>query len=100
LQNAFRYTPAGSTVTVDASLADGCVEIEVADDGPGIPDADRATVFDAFVQAGDRAARGLGGAGLGLAIARAIVEAHDGSIELVDAERGTRVRLSLPAARG
>jgi signal transduction histidine kinase len=100
LQNAFRYTPAGSTVTVGAALADAHVEIEVADDGPGIPAADRASVFDAFVQAGDRAARGLGGAGLGLAIARAIVEAHDGRIELVDAERGTRVRFSLPAVRG
>ena len=98
VQNAIRYTPAGSTVTVLASSADEHVEIEVADDGPGIPEADRATVFDAFVQAGDRAARGLGGAGLGLAIARAIVEAHDGQIELVDAERGTRVRFSLPVA--
>jgi signal transduction histidine kinase len=100
LQNAFRYTPAGSTVTVVASPADAHVEIEVADDGPGIPAADRPSVFDAFVRAGDRTAGGLGGAGLGLAIARAIVEAHDGRIELVDAERGTRVRFSLPAARG
>ncbi len=99
LQNAIRHTPAGSTVTVAASpTPDDEVEIEVADDGPGIPEAERATVFDAFVQAGDRAARGLGGAGLGLAIARAIVEAHDGRIELVEADRGTRVRFSLPAA--
>jgi signal transduction histidine kinase len=100
LQNAIRYTPAGSSVTVAASAAEAHVEIEVADEGPGIPEADRATVFDAFVQAGDRAARGSGGAGLGLAIARAIVEAHDGRIEVVDAGRGTRVRFSLPTARG
>jgi signal transduction histidine kinase len=99
LQNAIRHSPAGSTVTVTASPAEEHVEIEVADEGPGIPDADRSAVFDAFVQAGDRAARGRDGAGLGLAIARAIVEAHDGRIELVDVERGTCVRFSLPASR-
>lgn len=67
---------------------------------PASPTPVGATVFDASVQAGDRAARGLGDAGLGLAIARAIGEAHDGRIELVEAARGTRVRFSLPAAGG
>ncbi len=98
LQNAIRHTPVASTVTVSASRRDGHVEVDVADEGPGIAAADRATVFDAFVQAGDRAARGTGGAGLGLAIAHAIVEAHGGRTELVDAERGTRVRFSVPVA--
>lgn len=98
LQNAIRHTPVGSTVTVSASRREGHVEVDVADEGPGIAAADRATVFDAFMQAGDRAARGSGGAGLGLAIARAIVEAHGGRTELVDAERGTRVRFSVPVA--
>ncbi len=100
LQNAIRHTPVGSTVTVVAARANGRVEVDVADEGPGISDADRATVFDAFVQAGERAARGSGGAGLGLAIARAIIEAHGGRTELVAAERGTRVRFSVPVANG
>lgn len=100
LQNAIRHTPVGSTVTVVAVRANGHVEVDVADEGPGISDADRATVFDAFVQAGERAARGSGGAGLGLAIARAIIEAHGGRTELVAAERGTRVRFSVPVADG
>ncbi len=97
LQNAIRHAPAGSAVAVLAAADGGDVHVEVADEGPGIADADRASVFDAFVQAGDRASRGLGGAGLGLAISRAIVEAHDGRIALVDADGGARVRFSLPA---
>lgn len=52
------------------------------------------------MQAGNRAARGLGGAGLGPAIAPAIVEAHDGHIELVAAEEATRARFNVPAAAG
>jgi signal transduction histidine kinase len=99
LQNALRHTDRDSTVTVLARAAAGHVEIEVADEGPGIPEAERATIFDAFVQAGDRAARGVGGAGLGLAISRAIVAAHGGRIEVVDDARGARVRFSLPCAR-
>ncbi len=99
LQNALRHTDRDSTVTVLARAAAGHVEIEVADEGPGIPEAERATIFDAFVQAGDRAARGVGGAGLGLAISRAIVAAHGGRIEVVDDARGARVRFSVPCAR-
>jgi signal transduction histidine kinase len=98
LQNAIRHTPAGSTVLIASRSAGHEVEVDVADAGPGIDETERPTIFDAFVQAGDRAARGAGGAGLGLAIARAIVEAHDGRIGIVDAERGARVRFTLPAA--
>ncbi len=97
LDNAIRHAPAQSTVAVRGAADGSKVHVEVADQGPGIAAAERASVFDAFVQAGDRAARGLGGAGLGLAISRAIVEAHDGHIALLDADRGTRVRFSLPA---
>jgi signal transduction histidine kinase len=100
LQNAIRHSPPRGVVSVRAEQASEHVEVEIADEGAGIPEDDRATVFDAFVQAGDRAARGEG-AGLGLAIARAIVLAHEGRIWLADAERGTRLRFSVPrAARG
>jgi signal transduction histidine kinase len=96
LQNAIRHTPADGSVTVRAEQRNGAVEIEVADTGTGIDPEDRAAVFDPFVQGRGEQARSGGSAGLGLAIARAIVEAHGGQIWLADAPVGTRVRFSLP----
>ena len=74
------------------------VELEVADTGEGIPVAERERIFDAFVQGSGRAARSDSSAGLGLAISRAIVEAHGGRIWIEDAHVGTSVRFSLPCA--
>jgi signal transduction histidine kinase len=98
IQNAIRHTPADGAVTVAAQDVDGCVEIEVADTGEGIGEDDRRRVFEPFFRGGAEAARTRTGAGLGLAISRAIVEAHGGRIWLADSERGTRVRFSVPAA--
>jgi signal transduction histidine kinase len=67
----------------------------VADTGEGIPPTERERVLDPFVRATE--ARSPGGAGLGLAISRAIVEAHDGRMWLADSEIGTRVRFVIPA---
>jgi signal transduction histidine kinase len=102
IQNAIRHTPADGSVTVRAARAGSGVEIEVADTGAGIPAAERERVFEPFAQGADRASRTDGSAGLGLAISRAIVEAHGGRIWVVDDERddferGARVRFSLPA---
>lgn len=97
LQNAIRHTPADGSVIVRAERRNGRVEIEVADTGEGIDPFDRALLFDAFIQGrGHGASRSNGSAGLGLAIARAIIEAHGGRIWLADAQAGTRVRFSLP----
>jgi signal transduction histidine kinase len=93
IQNAIRHTPADGSVTVRAQAQGGRVEVEVADDGEGIPAADGERVFEAFYR-GD-ASRGDDGAGLGLAISRAIVEAHGGRIWLEDGHPGTRVRFTL-----
>jgi signal transduction histidine kinase len=103
IQNAIRHTPADGSVTVRAARAGEGVEIEVADTGAGIAAADRERIFEPFQQGGDRAARTDGSAGLGLAISRAIVEAHGGRIWVVDeaapdGRSGARVRFSLPAA--
>ena len=99
IQNAIRHTPADGSVTVRAVLAGGeGVQVEVADTGAGISDADRDRVFDAFFQGGAGAARTNGSAGLGLAISRAIVEAHGGRIWVEPCAVGTTVRFTLPAA--
>jgi signal transduction histidine kinase len=97
IQNAIRHTPADGSVTVSAETVNGAIEVEVADTGNGVPADQRDRVFDPFYR-GDEA-RHDAGAGLGLAISRAIVEAHGGRIWLEDAPIGTRVRFRLPSDR-
>jgi signal transduction histidine kinase len=96
IQNAIHHTPPDGSVTVRAHDVEGGVEIEVADTGRGIAPEQRERVFEPFYRVD--ASRTQPGAGLGLAIARAIVEAHGGSIWLEDAEIGTRVRFRLPVS--
>jgi two-component system sensor histidine kinase KdpD len=92
LENAARFTAPGRRIDVSvARLHDG-VQVRVADQGPGIPDADRERIFEPFVRG-----EGSAGTGLGLAIARAIVEAHGGTIRAGDAPGGgTAVVIELP----
>jgi two-component system OmpR family sensor kinase len=101
VRNALAHTPAGTTVRVSTGVSGrmGCVE--VADDGPGIPPGEADRVFDRFYQT-DRSRSG-GGAGLGLAIVRAIAEALGGSADVVDpgppeARRGATLRVRIPLA--
>lgn len=96
IQNAIRHTPADGSVTVSARPAGKGVEVEVDDSGEGIPAADGEHVFEAFYR-GD-ASRGEDGAGLGLAISKAIVEAHGGKIWLEPGAPGTRIRFTLHSA--
>jgi len=99
IQNAIRHTPADGSVVVRALPAtEGAIEIEIADSGAGIARDERDRVFEPFFQGGGRAARSDDGAGLGLAISRAIIEAHGGRIWLTEAELGTCVRFRLPCA--
>ena len=102
IQNAIRHTPADGSVVVRASEVGDCIEVEVADTGAGIPAQERERVFEAFFRGGSDAAARSGtdgaGAGLGLAVSRAIVEAHGGRIWLAEAPVGTHVRFSLPGA--
>lgn len=93
IQNAIRHTPADGSVTVRARAAGGEVEVEVADDGEGVAASDRDRVFEAFYRGEE--SRGEDGAGLGLAISRAIVEAHGGRIWIEEGTPGTRVRFTL-----
>jgi len=98
IQNGIRHTPADGSVVVRAEPAASGIEFEVADTGDGIAPEERERVFTAFYRGGTDAARTSPGAGLGLAVSRAIVEAHGGRIWLADAVVGTSVRFSLPAA--
>jgi len=78
LENASKYTPAGSTVTLSAEVAGDRLEVSVADNGPGLPRGREEAVFQKFTR-GERESA-TPGVGLGLAIARAIIEAHQGRI--------------------
>jgi signal transduction histidine kinase len=96
IQNAIRHSPADGTVVVRAESLGDTIEVEVEDGGDGIPAAERELVFEAFYRSGADAARSTNGAGLGLAVARAIVDAHGGQIWLPATQVGTRVRFSVP----
>jgi signal transduction histidine kinase len=97
--NAIRHTPADGTVAVDAGNADGATVLAVTDGCGGIPDADLARVFDVGWRGTEARTPGpQSGAGLGLAIARGIVEAHAGSITVANTGRGCRFEVRLPSA--
>ncbi|NMH99263.1 HAMP domain-containing histidine kinase [Pseudonocardia sp. K10HN5] len=97
VDNARRH--ARSKVLVTVRRAGGQAVIEVADDGPGVPPADRARVFERFVRLDEARSRGDGGAGLGLAIVAEVVAAHGGSVEVDEAPGGGALfRVRLPVA--
>lgn len=97
LTNAVRHTPAGGRVHVAATAEDGGVVMTVADGCGGIPEADLARVFDpAWRGTAARTPGADGGAGIGLAIVRGIVEAHQGEVGVVNTGRGCRFEMRLP----
>lgn len=101
VENALRYAPESSTVELAGSLdpADSRpVRVAVTDRGPGIPQSLRAQLFNDYPSSTAERALPERGAGLGLAIAQAFVEAHGGTIEIQDVEPGTRVVVSLPTS--
>lgn len=98
--NAVKYTPEGSTVTASARRVGDMVRISVADDGPGVPDADKEHIFDRFRTgaAARRPADATRSFGLGLALCRSIAEAHGGTIEVHDnVPHGAVFTFTLPA---
>ena len=97
LGNAVKYTPDGGHIRVTAGTVGERVWMEVADDGIGIPKADRSRIFERFYRVDKARSRESGGTGLGLSIATEIVQRHHGTLSLVDREGpGTTVRLELP----
>jgi PAS domain S-box-containing protein len=100
VENALRYSPGGGTVTVGARRSDDRVEVRVADQGIGIPAAERERIFRKFYRAESAARDGAAGTGLGLFIAKELVTAMGGRIWVESTEgEGSSFSFELPAAR-
>jgi two-component system sensor histidine kinase KdpD len=95
LENAVKYTPRGTPIEISAQRLPGRVAVEVADSGPGIPPGEEAKLFDKFYRLQHEAAQS--GVGLGLAICKAIIAAHGGTIDAANrATGGAAFRFVLP----
>ena len=99
IMNAFKYTPEDSTVTISARREGAFVVVDVADDGPGVPDCDKPHIFERFFTSSNaRPVDSRRSIGLGLSLCRSIVEAHGGVIEVRDNHpHGAVFRFTLPA---
>jgi PAS domain S-box-containing protein len=98
LKNAVKFTPEGGTIHLRTRSDAGRLQVEVSDTGRGIEPEMLGRIFNAFEQAEDEVTRQFGGLGLGLAISRSIVEAHDGSLNAASAgrNRGATFTVDLP----
>lgn len=99
LENALKYTPAGSQIDISAKLRDRVIEINVRDSGPGIPAEDLPHIFERFYRVDKGRSREKGGTGLGLSIVKHIIQLHGGRV-WAESEpgKGTTVFFTLPAS--
>ncbi len=98
LDNASKYSPADTAITVEADSAAGAVEIRVRDEGSGIPVDDQARIFEKFVRGSDVRTGGPKGAGIGLALVKHIVDAHHGRVGVASRPgAGSTFTIHLPA---
>ncbi len=100
VSNAVKYSPPHGTIEIDVDSQQDLAVIEVGDGGPGVSAQDRAHIFDPFYQGSTSQGARQRGTGIGLTVARECVEAHGGSIELVDqGTTGARFRICIPKVR-
>ncbi len=100
LENALAHTAAGGTINVSAGLSSDCVEVSVSDTGEGIPSEEVNTIFERFHRVDKSRSRSTGGSGLGLTIARYIIEEHQGKIwASSELGKGSRFSFTLPVAK-
>lgn len=100
LENALKYSPDGGEVRVSVHLDGDTAVVGVADQGVGIPEADRERIFERFFQSGGGDRRPFGGVGLGLYIVRRLVTAQGGTVVAHALARGSRFDVALPLASG
>jgi len=96
ISNAVKFTPPGGRILVRARVASGEAMIEVLDSGPGVPAEERESIFKLFFRGRNKADSGMKSSGLGLAIARELIEAHGGHIAVVAEGVGGHFRVTLP----
>lgn len=98
IDNAVKYTPPGSTITISSKRAKDMVVVAIADNGPGVTDEDKDKLFDMFYSANNTVADSRRGMGLGLALCKSIITAHKGTITVRDnVPHGTIFSFTLPA---
>ena len=101
LNNTLKYTDSGGTLDIELEVAQGAVKIDFKDSGPGVAEEERKKLFDRLYRVEGSRNRASGGAGLGLAICRNIVEAHEGVIEAFHSPLGGLwMRITLPQSGG
>lgn len=96
LSNAIKFSPPGTAIRIAAQRADDWIQIDVIDEGPGIPGKEREQVFKMLYQGGAPHHGRVAGTGLGLAIVREYAAAHGGTAEALDSATGAHLRISLP----
>ncbi len=98
LSNAVKFTPQNGTITIAASSTANSFVLEFADTGPGIPEHESPRIFEAFFQGGQEQGGHIAGTGIGLSVVLECIQAHDGSVELVNSDEypGAHFRIHIP----
>jgi two-component system sensor histidine kinase GlrK len=101
LSNAIKFTPRGGLITVRASRLATSFVLEFGDTGPGIPEEESPRIFEAFFQGRREQGGQVGGTGIGLSVVLECIQAHDGSVELIDSDEfpGAHFRIHIPQRR-
>jgi signal transduction histidine kinase len=97
VENCWKYTPAGGTVEIRCSRSNHAARADFINSGPGIPERDVQFIFERFFRSDPSRSRAAGGAGIGLAIVKQLIEAHGGRVGAESAPGRTRVWFELPA---
>lgn len=101
LSNAIKFTPPGGLITIRARRLPTSFVLEFGDTGPGIPEEESPRIFEAFFQGRREQGGQVGGTGIGLSVVLECIQAHDGSVELIDSDEfpGAHFRIHIPQAR-